>query len=213
MKRKWPGVTQHLKQLNNGLREVYDGLASSIVQIVRDAEKGYNRGTFDKVLMCLATDYSGQRKDGDPLFEKLVHGGFSEAVNMFVELTKDGVYANSTYGTLHVRLCKYGDAGKPSYDFSFPVEYKTKCGDVVFVGLHLPEFFGVDMYDGDVITERYDKCIARMEKLRDDLKASINILIRSVMGANKEHRYKVRDALNIVAEKYGINEAVYEEEE
>lgn len=213
MKRKWPGITQHLKQLNNGLREVYDGLASSIVQIVKDAEKGYNRGTFDKVLMCLAADYSGQRKDGDPLFEKLVHGGFSGAVTMFVELTKDSSYVTATYGTLHVKLCKYGDAGTPSYDFSFPVEYQTKCGDLVFVGLRLPEFFGVDVYDDDIITERYDKCIEHMEKLRDDLKASVNILIRAVMGANKEHRYKVRDELNAVAEKYGIKEAVYEEGE
>lgn len=213
MTRKWPGVTQHLKKLNDGLREIYDGLASSIVQIVRDAEKGYNRGTFDRVLTCLATDYSGQRKDGDPLFEQLVHGGFSGAVTMFVELMKSSSYANVTYGTLHVKLCKYDDVGKPSYDFSFPVEYRMKSGDVVFVGLHLPEFSGVDMYDGDIITDRYDKCIARMEKLRDDLKASVNILIRAVMGANKEHRYKVRDELNAVAEKYGISEAVYKEDE
>lgn len=212
MKRKWPGVNQQLKQLNNGLREVYDGLASSILQIVRDAEKGYNRGTFDKVLLCLAMDYSGHRTDGDPLFEKLAHGGFSGADEMFVELTKDSAYANVTYGTLHVILRKCDDGGKPAYDFSFPVEYKMKCGDVVSVGLHLPEFSGVDMYDGDIITERYDRCIARMEKLRDDLKASVNILIRAVMETNKEHRYKVRDVLNIVAEKYGIKEAVYEED-
>jgi hypothetical protein len=213
MKRKWPGVTQHLRQLNNGLREVYNGWASDIRQIVRDAEKGYNRGTFDKVLKALAMDYSGYRGPDDPLFEKFSHGGFLGIVNMSVELVKNGDYSNVTYGTLHVRFGKPGDVGNWSYDFLFPVRYKTDSHDIASLEFCLPEFFGVDYYDGEVLTAKYDKCIERMKKLYDDLKRSINILIRAVMGENKERRYKVRDALNLAAEKYGIKEAIYEEGE
>ena len=212
MKRKWPGVNQHLKQLNNGLREVYNGWASDIRQIVRDAEKGYNRGTFDNVLAALALDYRGYRNDGDPLFEKFAHGGFSGIVNMNVELVKRSEYSNMSYGNLLVRFHKPGDAGKWAYDFLFPVEYEMKSRDIVHLGLHLPEFVGVDYYDDNVDTAGYDNCIERMKKLHDDLKRSINILIRVVMGENKERRYKIRDALNLVAEKYDIKEAIYEED-
>jgi hypothetical protein len=214
MKRKWPGVNKQLEILNKGLREQYGTLMWTVNHIVKDAEKGYGRGSFNTALTTLVQDYFGTYGPDDEFFDKWHHNGFSAASGMVIDwFGEPDHYSNISYATIQIRF-EYLKGEWRS--FHFPVEViKDDGGNLKRVNFRAPGFEEVHLNSDDekVDTDRHDKREDEMKRLISDLNHCINPLMRIVLGDAKQKRYRIRDMINEVARKYEVKEAIYTEED